>query len=76
MPKLPTITGRQAIAAFSKHGFVEDRVCGSHHILKKDGHEFLLSVPVHGSENLKTGTLRGLIRASGLTVEQFCDLVD
>lgn len=60
-----------AIRAFAAHGFELDRVTGSHHILKKDGHAYLLSVPVHGNQSLKSGTLRGLIRASGLTVDQF-----
>ena len=75
MSSLPTITGKEAKAAFEKLGFYEDRVKGSHHILKRDGHRYLLSVPIHGGKNLKSGTLRALIRASGITVEQFQDLL-
>ena len=47
-----------------------------HHILKKDGHRFLLSVPVHGKKILKSGTLRGLINASDISVERFVELLD
>jgi predicted RNA binding protein YcfA (HicA-like mRNA interferase family) len=75
MPELPSITGAEAVKAFGRAGFVVDRVCGSHYILKRPGHLNVLSVPVHGSGSLKRGTLRGLIRASGLSVEQFVELL-
>jgi predicted RNA binding protein YcfA (HicA-like mRNA interferase family) len=76
MSDLPTVNGRQAIAAFSRDGFSVIRTAGAHHIIRKPGHRFLLSVPVHGSKPLKRGTLRSLIRAAGMTVEQFKRLLD
>ncbi len=76
MSELPPVTGRQAIAAFRKAGFEVVRIRGSHHVLKKAGHRYLLTVPVHGSNPLKPGTLRRLIRDAGLTVEQFAQLLD
>ena len=72
MSELPTVSGREAIAAFEKAGFVVARTSASHHVMKKEGHTLLLTVPVHGNKALKPGTLRSLIRASGLTKEQFC----
>jgi predicted RNA binding protein YcfA (HicA-like mRNA interferase family) len=72
MSELPSISGKQAVAAFEKDGFVLVRISkSSHHVMKKEGHRFLLSVPVHASKALKPGTLRGLVRSAGLTVEQF-----
>lgn len=59
--------------AFERAGFALVRISGSHHIMKRDGHPFLLSVPVHGSDPVKRGTLRSLIRDAGLTVEEFAD---
>jgi len=77
MSKLPAVTGKEAIAAFSKVGFFVERISkSSHHIMKKDGHRFLLSVPVHGKKTLKSGTLRGLINASDISVERFVELLD
>jgi predicted RNA binding protein YcfA (HicA-like mRNA interferase family) len=73
MPDLPAISGKEAIRAFRKAGFVEDRVRGSHHILKRAGHRFNLSVPNH--KTLKEGTLRSLIRAAGMTEQEFIDLL-
>ena len=73
--ELPCASGGEAIAAFKKAGFVLDRTSGSHHTLKKSGHRFVLTVPVHGNKPLKKGTLRALIRASGLSVEEFAALL-
>jgi predicted RNA binding protein YcfA (HicA-like mRNA interferase family) len=76
MSNLPSIDGNEAIKAFEKAGFVLVRISkSSHHILKKQGHEFLLSVPVHTGKNLKPGLLRALIRDAGLTVEGFVALL-
>ena len=43
-------------------------------ILVKPGHIASLSVPDHNE--IAKGTLRSLIRASGLTVEEFVQLLD
>ena len=76
MSSRPAITGQQAIKAFEKLGFVEARISGSHHILKRDGHRYRLPVPVHAGRTLKTGTLRALIRAAGCTPDEFWELVE
>jgi predicted RNA binding protein YcfA (HicA-like mRNA interferase family) len=73
MSKLPSVSGKDAVKAFKKLGFAEDRTAGSHVILKKEGHEFLLAVPVHGNRDLKPGTLKGLLNASGATLQQFLE---
>jgi len=75
MASLPTASGPEAIRAFNKVGFVLHRVAGSHHIMKREGHPYVLSVPVHGNKPVKKGTLRSLISVAGLTVEGFCDLL-
>jgi predicted RNA binding protein YcfA (HicA-like mRNA interferase family) len=76
MSDLPVVTGEQAITAFSKFDFRLSRIRGSHHILKKPGHRYVLAVPVHKGETLKKGTLRGLIAAAEITVEQFVDALE
>jgi predicted RNA binding protein YcfA (HicA-like mRNA interferase family) len=52
-----------------------DEVEGSHHILVDQTLRRRLSVPVHGAHDLKPGTLRGIIRDAGLTVDEFCELL-
>lgn len=73
MSELPSVSGREAIKAFGCFGFELDRIKGSHHILKKPENILLLTVPVHASQALKSGTLRGLIRSAGITVDEFTD---
>jgi predicted RNA binding protein YcfA (HicA-like mRNA interferase family) len=75
MPKLPRITEEEALRAFERAGFVEQRVTDSHHVLKKEGNRFILSIPVHKGKIIGSGLLRAAIRMSGLTVEQFTALL-
>jgi len=72
MPPPPTLSGRDVVKAFAKGGWQMARQRGSHMILVKDGHMATLSVPDH--REVAKGTLRSLIRSSGLTVEEFAAL--
>jgi predicted RNA binding protein YcfA (HicA-like mRNA interferase family) len=76
MSKLPAVTARRAITAFAAFGFVEVRQSSSHHILKRPGHRFVLTVPDHGNKTLKPGTLRSLIRAAEITVDEFVNALE
>lgn len=76
MPDVPTVTGEQAIAAFGKFGFAVVRIKGSHHIMKKPGHRYNLSVPIHKGKSIKKGTLRSLIEGAGITIPQFVAALD
>jgi len=69
MAKLPVISGAEAVKRFRCAGWRVDRQKGSHVILLKQGHIASLSVPQH--KELAPGTLRSLIRAAGMTVEEF-----
>jgi len=69
MTRLPVVSGRQAIAAFERDGWVVARQESSHVTMKKAGCRFLLTVPL--ARELDAGTLRRLIRESGLTVAEF-----
>lgn len=73
MPRLPDISGRQAVAAFQKAGFEVRRQRGSHIVMTKPGFPATLSVPDH--RELKPGTLRALVRKAGLTIHQFQQLL-
>ena len=72
MAFLPTLSGRDVVKAFARAGWQMVRQRGSHMILVKNGHMATLSVPDH--REVAKGTLRSLIRASGLTVEEFAVL--
>jgi len=73
VPKLPAVSGRQAVSAFQGAGFDVARRRGGHIIMTKPSHPAALSVPDH--VQLRPGTLRALIRKAGLTVEEFTGLL-
>lgn len=75
MPKVPRVSGLDAIKAFKKVGFELSRTHGSHHILARDGHQYNLSIPVHAGKTVGCGLLRSQIKAAGLTVEEFIALL-
>ncbi len=72
MSALPTLSGREVVRAFESAGWLVARQRGSHIILVKEGHIASLSVPDH--REIAKGTLRSLIRASGMTPEEFAAL--
>jgi predicted RNA binding protein YcfA (HicA-like mRNA interferase family) len=76
MSEVPRITGEQAVSAFARFGFAVARISGSHHIMKKPGHRYNLSVPVHKGKTVKLGTLRTLIDDAGITVADFKAALD
>lgn len=72
MASLPALSGREVARIFAADGWRMARQRGSHMILVKDAHMATLSVPDH--KEVAKGTLRSLIRSSGLTSDEFVAL--
>ena len=72
MPTLPHLSGKAVVKAFERAGWQKARQRGSHIVMVKNGSIAPLSIPDH--KEVAKGTLRGLIRASGLTVDEFIAL--
>jgi predicted RNA binding protein YcfA (HicA-like mRNA interferase family) len=73
MSNIPRISGRDCIKALNKTGFYFKRQEGSHVILRRDDPFGQVVVPDH--KELDRGTLRAIIRAAGLGVEEFKKLL-
>jgi len=73
MAKLPSISGRKCVAALKKAGFYEDRQKGSHITMIRDIPFVRVTVPYN--DPISPGTMRSIIRAAGMTVEQFVELL-
>ena len=69
MSKLPRVSGRECVKALEKAGFQFKRQEGSHMILRRTDPFAQLVVPDH--KELDRGTLRAIIRQTGLSVEEF-----
>jgi predicted RNA binding protein YcfA (HicA-like mRNA interferase family) len=66
------VSGAEAVRRFERVGWFVARTRGSHVILAHPAACSRLSVPQH--RELDRGLLRALIRASGMTVEEFVEL--
>ena len=73
MGKLGNISGKEAVRAFEKAGWISMGQVGSHLVMVKAGVRVNLSIPQH--KELSVGTLRALIRNAGLTVDEFLQLI-
>ena len=66
MPKLCVLSGREVCKIMARHGFEQVRQKGSHLIMQKKEGVTTITVPVPDHDELKMGTLLGIIRQSGL----------
>jgi predicted RNA binding protein YcfA (HicA-like mRNA interferase family) len=70
MPSPPLVSGKEAVRALQRLGFVFIRQKGSHAILRRvtsDGARGCV-VPMHSE--IQPGTLRGILKQAGVSVEE------
>lgn len=74
-PRLPVTTGRKALRALEQGGFIVHHTTGSHHILRHaTDFNRRVTVPMHPGD-LKPGTVRHILKQSGLSLEAFIELL-
>jgi predicted RNA binding protein YcfA (HicA-like mRNA interferase family) len=66
MPKLPHVSGAEALRALQKLGFEKMRQRGSHVVVRPGSKGCV--IPLHSE--LKIGTLSGLLRQAGVSAEE------
>ncbi len=73
MPKLPVVSGKQAVKALQRLGFHVDRQRGSHLTMKKatDRGDIGCVIPMH--REIALGTLRSALRSAGVSEREFRD---
>ncbi|MCC5663384.1 type II toxin-antitoxin system HicA family toxin [Nostoc sp. CHAB 5784] len=73
MPRLPRISGNEAVRALERLGFIQTRQTGSHVVLKKPTSEgeIVCVVPLH--RELKVGTLSGVLKQAKVPPEEFIE---
>ena len=64
---MKSVSGKELCRAVERHGWVLERINGSHHIYSKQGQKAILSIPVHGSRELTKGLQSTLMKAAELT---------
>ena len=74
MPKFPSLTGQQVLAALKKAGFEVLRIKDSHHFMShSDGRRTV--VPVHRGETIGPGLMLKIIRDCDIEREEFLELL-
>ena len=71
MPKLPHISGQEAVRAFERLGFTQVRQKGSHVIMPRGGSGTV--IPLH--RELKIGTLSGILRQASVSPDDFISVL-
>jgi len=66
VPRLRVLSGKQVCRILAEHGFEQVRQKGSHLIMQKRTGNTTVTVPVPDHDELRMGTLLGIIRQSGL----------
>ncbi|OUL33840.1 hypothetical protein BV372_15285 [Nostoc sp. T09] len=66
MGKLRVLSGREVCQILEQHGFLQVRQRGSHIIMQQRTEDSTITVPVPDYEEVRVGTLRSIIRQSGL----------
>lgn len=67
MPKIPRISSRECVAAMRRIGFVLARQKGSHIVLRRGSSGCV--VPNH--KEIRVGTLSGILKQAGVSLEEF-----
>ena len=65
------LSGAEVCAILARHGFVEVRRRGSHVVMQRQDAQGTTTVPVPDHGELRTGTLRSIVRQSGLPRGEF-----
>ncbi|MEO5346766.1 MAG: type II toxin-antitoxin system HicA family toxin [Magnetococcus sp. YQC-9] len=71
MSGVPQLSGRECLAVLKRFGFRLVRQRGSHMVVRRDNPFSQLVIPDH--EVLDRGTLRAIVRQSGVSVESFLE---
>jgi predicted RNA binding protein YcfA (HicA-like mRNA interferase family) len=69
--RLGVWSGREVREILERHGFRQVRQRGSHMIMQRTTEEGAATVPVPEHDEIRIGTLRSIIRQSGLPRSEF-----
>jgi predicted RNA binding protein YcfA (HicA-like mRNA interferase family) len=69
--RLKVLSGSDVCRILARHGFEEIRRRGSHVVMQRKHSGGTVTVPVPDHKELRTGTLRAIIRQSGVARSEF-----
>ena len=73
MPRMPTVTAKEAIRALRRDGWQITSQVGNHAHLTHATKPGKVTVAMHGG-TIKDGTMNSILKQAGLTADQFREL--
>ncbi|MCL5061902.1 MAG: type II toxin-antitoxin system HicA family toxin [Nitrospiraceae bacterium] len=67
---MKSISGKDLCRLLEKKGWQLKNIKGSHHVYMTAGRKERISVPVHGSKDLKYGLLKAIMNIAGLNEDE------
>lgn len=64
------VTGKDFAKAVTRKGWRLSRIKGSHHVYVMDGRRERIVIPIHGSQPLKVGLLKALMKIAEISEEE------
>ena len=71
MPKLKIVSAKRLLRFLGKRGFFVTRQTGSHVILRKEGLNAILSVPLHFGKDLGRGLISSLLKTAKIDPDDY-----
>jgi predicted RNA binding protein YcfA (HicA-like mRNA interferase family) len=59
------MNGKQLKKRMEEHGWILDRISGSHHIMVQKGRRSI-PVPIHGTADLPKGLVKAILKQAGI----------
>ncbi len=63
---MKSLSGKQLCKILEDHGWVLERIRGSHHAYSHPDRTEIITVPVHANRDLRKGTLCKILKDAGL----------
>ena len=71
MGKLRVFSGKEVCDILKQHDFIEIRRRGSNILMQRKSKEGTVTIPIPNHQELRIGTLRSIIRQSGIPRSEF-----
>ena len=73
--RAPRVSGKEIVAALERAGWHRSGTRGSHVKLRSPSGSGITIIPIHGNATLPPGTLKNILRQTGLTNEELKELL-
>jgi predicted RNA binding protein YcfA (HicA-like mRNA interferase family) len=67
---MKAVSGKRMCKLLEAKGWKLTRVTGTHHVFTRQGSKLRITVPIHGSRDLKIGLQRAIMKLAGISEDE------